>query len=187
MDYNFDIKKGPVYVKFFEGGKLNVSYNCLDKNLKTRANKVAIQFEGNEPGDDRAITYKRSTRKSASSPMSSRPRALRRVTWSAIYLPMIPELAIAMLACTRIGAIHSIVFGGFSSDALRDRIQDSKSQAARDLRRHLPRRQGRSPEGRMPTQRSSRIAPRSRSMIVVKRVGDKIKCTWTAGQRHLVG
>ena len=58
MDYNFDMKKGPIYVKFFEGGKLNVSYNCLDRHLKTRGNKVAIQFEGNEPGDDRALTYK---------------------------------------------------------------------------------------------------------------------------------
>ena len=55
MDYNFDIKKGPIYVKFFEGGKLNVSYNCLDKNLKTRGNKVAIQWEGNEPGEAKAL------------------------------------------------------------------------------------------------------------------------------------
>ncbi len=58
MDYNFDIKKGPISVKFFEGGKLNVSYNCLDKHLKTRGNKVAIQWEGNEPGEEKAFTYK---------------------------------------------------------------------------------------------------------------------------------
>ena len=58
QDYNFDIKKGPIFVKFFEGGKLNVSYNCLDKHLKTRGNKVAIQWEGNEPGEEKAYTYK---------------------------------------------------------------------------------------------------------------------------------
>ena len=57
-EYNFDIRKGPIYLKYFEGGKLNVSYNCLDKQLKTRGNKVAIQWEGNEPSEDRALTYK---------------------------------------------------------------------------------------------------------------------------------
>ena len=92
--------------------------------------------------------------RSTSSPTSSRRTASRRATGSAIYLPMIPELAIAMLACTRIGAIHCIVFGGFSSDALRDRIQDSDVKAAHHLRRHLPRRQGRSSEDQRRQRRS---------------------------------
>jgi acetyl-CoA synthetase len=70
MDYNFDIRKGPIYVKFFEGAKLNVSYNCLDRHLATKGDKVAIQWEGNEPGEQKAYTYKELMRKSASSPMS---------------------------------------------------------------------------------------------------------------------
>jgi len=128
MDYNFDIKKGPVYVKFYEGGKLNVSYNCLDKNLKTRANKIAIQFEGNEPGDDRAITYKQLHEAVCKFANVLKSQGIRKGDRVTLFLPMIPELAISMLACTRIGAIHTIVFGGFSSDALRDRIQDSEAK-----------------------------------------------------------
>jgi acetyl-CoA synthetase len=120
-DYNFDIRKGPIYLKYFEGGKLNVSYNCLDKHLKTRANKVAIQWEGNEPTESRALTYKQMHEEVCKFANVLKAQGIKKGDRVQIYLPMIPELAIAMLACTRIGAVHSIVFGGFSSDSLRDR------------------------------------------------------------------
>jgi len=175
-EYNFDIKKGPIYLKYFQGGKLNVSYNCLDKHLKTRANKVAIQWEGNEPGEDRALTYKQMHEEVCKFANVLKAQGIKKGDRVQIYLPMIPELAISMLACTRIGAIHSIVFGGFSSDSLRDRIEDSKSKLLITC------------DG---TYRGAKAIPQKdnadaaikgfdfvEKMIVVKRVGDKIKCNW---------
>ena len=128
IDYNFDIKKGPIYVKFFEGGKLNVSYNCLDKNLKTRGNKVAIQWEGNEPGEQKAFTYKMLHEEVCKFANVLKANGIKKGDRVILYMPMVPELAIAMLACTRIGAIHGIVFGGFSADALRDRIVNCEAK-----------------------------------------------------------
>jgi acetyl-CoA synthetase len=179
-DFNFDIRKGPIYLKYFEGGKLNVSYNCLDKHLKTRGNKVAIQWEGNEPGEDRALTYKQMHEEVCKFANVLKAQGIKKGDRVQIYLPMIPELAISMLACTRIGAIHSIVFGGFSSDSLRDRIEDSKSKLLVTC------------DG---TFRGAKAVPQKDSadaaiagfdfvekMIVVKRVGDKIKCQWNPGK-----
>ncbi len=177
-DYNFDIRKGPIYLKYFEGGKLNVSYNCLDKHLKTKGDKVAIQWEGNEPGEDRAITYKQMHEEVCKFANVLKSLGVKKGDRVQIYLPMIPELAISMLACTRIGAVHSIVFGGFSSDSLRDRIEDSKSKILVTC------------DG---TYRGAKAIPQKdnadaaiagfdfvEKMIVVNRVGDKIKCKWNA-------
>ncbi|MGC9324706.1 MAG: acetate--CoA ligase [Desulfomonilia bacterium] len=124
-DWSF---KDNVYVKFFEGGKLNVSYNCLDRHLATKKNKAAIIFEGNDPSDWKVFTYADMYREVNKFANVLKKYGIKKGDRVSIYLPMIPELAIAMLACTRIGAIHSIVFGGFSSDALRDRIQDCKAR-----------------------------------------------------------
>ncbi len=180
MDYNFDIKKGPIYVKFFEGGKLNVSYNCLDKNLKTRANKVAIQFEGNEPGDDRAITYKELHEQVCKFANVLKAQGIKKGDVVTLFLPMIPELAISMLACTRIGAIHSIVFGGFSSDALRDRIQDCGSKLLVSCDGSFRGAKA------VPQKDNSDAAivdcPTVQKQVIVRRVGDKIKCNWTDGR-----
>ena len=111
--------------KWFVGGKLNASYNCLDRHvLEGRGDRVAFYFEG-EPGDTRTITYSQmltEVKKTANALIELGVSAGDRV---AIYLPMIPEAAIAMLACARIGAAHSVVFGGFSADALISRIQDA--------------------------------------------------------------
>jgi acetyl-CoA synthetase len=180
MDYNFDIKKGEIYVKFFEGGKLNVSYNCLDKNLKTRANKVAIQWEGNEPGEERALTYKEMHEEVCKFANVLKGLGVKKGDRVCLYLPMIPELAISMLACTRIGAIHSIVFGGFSSDSLKDRLQDSASKI-------LVTCDGTFRGAKAVPQKDSADAavaasPSVEKIIVVKRVGDKIKCDMTAGR-----
>ena len=115
------------HARWFSGGQLNVATNCLDRHLKgPRRNKAALIWEG-EPGDRRTLTYWELARE-----VGRAANALRRLGVSkgdrvAIYLPMVPEAAIAMLACARIGAVHSVVFGGFSADALRDRIHDAQA------------------------------------------------------------
>lgn len=115
----------PPFAKWFEGGKINISYNCLDRHLKTwRKNKAAIIWEG-EPGDSRIFTYHQLHREVSKFANVLKKYDVVKGDRVCLYMPMIPELAIAMLACARIGAVHSIVFGGFSSDALRDRILDS--------------------------------------------------------------
>ena len=180
MDYNFDMKKGPVYVKFFEGGKLNVAYNCLDKHLKTRADKVAIQFEGNEPTDDLALTYKALHEKVCKFANVLKSHGVGKGDRVAIYLPMIPELAIAMLACARIGAIHCITFGGFSAEALRDRIQDSQAKLLITCdgtyrgAKAIPQKDN--------ADAAVKECPSVKSQIVVNRVGDKIKVNWDASR-----
>ena len=113
--------------RWFVGGKLNVSVNCLDRHVRTaRRNKAAIIWEG-EPGDRRTLTY--FDLLPAGEPVRQRARsrsACRKGDRVALYMPLVPELAIAMLACARIGAVHSVVFGGFSADSLRDRINDAQ-------------------------------------------------------------
>jgi len=115
----------PPYAKWFVNGKLNACYNCVDRHLNTwRKNKAAIIFEG-EPGDSRILTYWDLWREVTQFANVLRMLGVEKGDRVAIYLPMIPEAAIAMLACARIGAPHSVVFGGFSAEALRDRINDA--------------------------------------------------------------
>jgi len=116
------------FVKWFEGGKLNVSYNCLDCHLNTwRKNKAAIIWEG-EPGDSKTFTYAELYAEVCKFANVLKKFGACRGDRVCIYMPMIPELAIAMLACTRIGVIHSIIFGGFSAESIKDRIQDSEAK-----------------------------------------------------------
>lgn len=117
-----------VHAKWFEGGKLNVSYNCLDRHLKDRKTKAAIIFEGNDPNDWKVYTYFDMYREVNKFANVLKKLGVKKGDRVSIYLPMIPELAITMLACARIGAIHAIVFGGFSAEALRDRILDCGSE-----------------------------------------------------------
>ena len=113
------------FAKWFIGGKLNASFNCLDRHvIEGRGNRVAFHFEG-EPGDTRTITYSdllHEVKKAANALTQLGIKAGDRV---AIYMPMIPEAAVAMLACARVGAAHSVIFGGFSADSLLSRIQDA--------------------------------------------------------------
>ena len=114
------------HAKWFSGGKLNISVNCLDRHVRTaRRNKAAFVWEG-EPGDRRTLTYWDLYRQVCAFANVLKSLGVKRGDRVALYLPLIPELAIAMLACARIGAIHSVVFGGFSSESLRDRINDSE-------------------------------------------------------------
>src|SRR3954468_4852317 len=115
----------PPHAKWFVGGQLNVSVNCLDRHLRgARRNKAAIIWEG-EPGDRRTLTYFDLHRQVSTFANVLRSLGVTKGDRVAIYLPLIPELAVAMLACARIGAVHSVVFGGFSAESLRDRINDS--------------------------------------------------------------
>ncbi len=180
MDYNFDIKKGPIYVKFFEGGKLNVSYNCLDKHLKTRGDKVAIQWEGNEPGEEKAFTYKMLHEEVCKFANVLKANGVKKGDRVVLYMPMVPELAISVLACSRIGAVHGIVFGGFSADALRDRIVncDAKLLVVCDGTF----RGNKAVPQKATADEALTACPSIKTVIVVNRVGDKIKCDMTAGR-----
>ncbi|MDW7650173.1 MAG: acetate--CoA ligase [Bacillota bacterium] len=120
----YDLAKAEI--AWFTGGKLNVSYNCLDRHVNTwRKNKAAIIWEGDTPGESRTYTYQELHREVNRFANVLKKKGVSKGDRIAIYMPMIPQLAIAMLACTRLGVIHSIVFGGFSAEALRDRINDS--------------------------------------------------------------
>ncbi|MEM9156246.1 MAG: AMP-binding protein, partial [Cyanobacteria bacterium P01_F01_bin.33] len=116
------------FAKWFVGGKLNLSYNCLDRHLDTpRRNKAALIWEG-EPGDSRTLTYAQLHREVCQFANALKQLGVRKGDRVGIYMPMIPEAAIAMLACARIGAPHSVVFGGFSAEALRDRLVDAAAK-----------------------------------------------------------
>ncbi|MGC1199152.1 MAG: AMP-binding protein, partial [Geitlerinemataceae cyanobacterium] len=118
----------PPVAKWFVGGKINISYNCLDRHLTTwRKNKAALIWEG-EPGDSRTLTYAQLHREVCQMANVLKQLGAGIGDRVGIYMPMIPEAAIAMLACARIGAVHSVVFGGFSAEALRDRLNDGEAK-----------------------------------------------------------
>ena len=112
-------------IRWFEGARLNASYNCLDRHLATRGEQVAIIWEGDDPAVHKHITYRALHAEVCRFANVLKARGVAKGDRVSIYLPMIPEATVAMLACARIGAIHSVVFGGFSPDALKDRILDS--------------------------------------------------------------
>ncbi len=120
--YSWDAEN--VICKWFEGGKLNASYNCLDRHLSSRGNRIAIFWEGDN-GDTESYTYEQLHTEVCKFANVLRKKGIEKGDRVAIYLPMIPQLVISMLACARIGAIHNVVFAGFSADSLRDRIHDS--------------------------------------------------------------
>ncbi|XP_072097969.1 acetyl-coenzyme A synthetase, cytoplasmic isoform X2 [Mobula birostris] len=128
LDYNFDHTKGKVYVKLMEGATTNICYNLLDRNVydKKLGDKIAFYWEGNDPGDSMEITYKCLLQQVCKFANVLRAQGVKKGDRIAIYMPMIIELVVAMLACVRIGAIHSIVFAGFSSESLCERILDSR-------------------------------------------------------------
>ena len=118
----------PPFAKWFVNGKINISYNCLDRHLTTwRKNKAALIWEG-EPGDSRTLTYAQLHREVCQFANVLKQKGIQKGDRVGIYMPMIPEAAIAMLACARIGATHSVIFGGFSAEALRDRLIDAEAK-----------------------------------------------------------
>ena len=125
-DYNYAKSKGPIFIEWFSGGKTNMCYNCLDRHLETRGDQPALIWESNTPGEDKVLTYKELHAEVCKFANVLKANGIKKGDRITIYLPMVLELAIAMLACTRIGAIHSVVFGGFSAESLKDRIVDSQ-------------------------------------------------------------
>jgi acetyl-CoA synthetase len=116
-------------IRWFEGGKLNVAANCLDRHIATRGDKTAILWEGDEPGENRRVTYRQLYEESCRIANELKGRGIKKGDRVAIYMGMVPELAAAMLACARIGAMHSVIFGGFSPRSIRDRVEDSTCRA----------------------------------------------------------
>ena len=166
-----NMKEGEI--AWFLGAKLNVAQNCLDRHLQTKSEKTAIIWEGDNPNEQENISYKELHKRVSRLANGLKSRGIVKGDRVCIYLPMIPEAAIAMLACARIGAIHSVVFGGFSPQSLRDRIQDSECCAVITADEGL--RGGKS----IPLKQNSDIAveecPSVHSVIVVQRTGGEIK------------
>ena len=124
---NVKYSKDEVFIKWYEDGTLNASANCIDRHLKNKKNKIAIIWVGDDPKDTKKISYKQLHKEVSKTANALKELGIKKGDRVTIYLTMIPELAITMLACARIGAVHSIIFGGFSSDSIAGRIDDCKS------------------------------------------------------------
>lgn len=162
-----------IHINWFTGAQLNVSENCLDRHLATRGDQVAIIWEGDSPNEDRKITYKELHEEVCKFANVLKGRGVKKGDRVSIYLPMIPEAAVAMLACARIGAIHSIVFGGFSPDALRDRIQDAECGVVITSDQSM--RGGKKVPLKTNADKAIEQCPTVHTCIVVKRGGDPVK------------
>jgi acetyl-CoA synthetase len=125
---NSSYDPGHIFIKWFEDGELNVSANCIDRHLATKGDQVAILWEGDSPDQDQSITYNELHKRVCKFSNALKSQGVQKGDVVCLYMPMTPEAAVAMLACTRIGAVHSIVFGGFSPEAIAGRIVDSKSK-----------------------------------------------------------
>jgi acetyl-CoA synthetase len=176
MDYSYDADN--LAIRWFEGGKLNVSYNCLDRHLETRGDQTAIIWEGDNPEEDKHVTYRELHQEVCKLANVMKSRGVQKGDRVCIYLPMIPEAAVAMLACTRIGAVHSIVFGGFSPDSLRDRIQDSECRLIITADESM--RGGRNVPLKKNADQALSECPSIDTCIVVRRTGGDI--TWNEGR-----
>ena len=165
-----DFHKGEA--RWFEGGKLNASVNCLDRHIAERGDQVAILWEGDEPTDDAAITFSEALEAVCRLANVLRDRGVKKGDRVCIYMPMIPEAAYAMLACARIGAIHSVVFGGFSPQALRDRILDSDCQTVITADEGV--RGGRPIPLKANTDAALEACPNVHTVLVVRRTGGNI-------------
>ena len=158
-------------IEWFSGAKLNVAQNCLDRHLETRSNKVAIIWEGDEPEQHKNITYAELHNSVCKLANGLKSRGIHKGDRVCIYMPMVPEAAIAMLACARIGAIHSVVFGGFSPQSLKDRIQDSSCCAVITANEGV--RGGKPIPLKENTDQALQECPSVHSVIVVKRTDAK--------------
>ncbi|MCC6145440.1 MAG: acetate--CoA ligase [Candidatus Hydrogenedentes bacterium] len=166
--------------KWFEGGKINISYNCLDRHVGTwRKNKAAIIWEG-EPGDQETITYQELHRRVSRFANGLKKLGVSKGDRVAIYMPMIPELAVAMLACARIGAIHSIIFGGFSANAIMDRVHDAEASCI--ITADGGWRRGGVVELKKAVDEALEKCPTVKSVVVAKRTGNAV--TMQDGRDH---
>ncbi len=176
LDWSFN--QDDLHINWFKGGTLNVAYNCLDRHLDTRGDQVAIIWEGDNPNEDRKITYRQLHEEVCRFANVLKSRGVNKGDRVSLYLPMIPEAADAMLACTRIGAIHSIVFGGFSPDALKDRINDSDCRVVITSDQSM--RGGKKVPLKTNADKAIDSCPQVDTCIVVKRGGDPVH--WVDGR-----
>jgi acetyl-CoA synthetase len=165
-------------IKWFQGARLNVSYNCLDRHLEARGGQVAILWEGDDPQADKKITYRELHDQVCRFANVLKSRGVKKGDRVSIYLPMIPEIAVAMLACARIGAIHSVVFGGFSPEALKDRILDSDCRVVITADESL--RGGKRVPLKTNADRAIAQCPNVNTVVVIRRTGGQIP--WTEGR-----
>ncbi|EGW54034.1 acetate--CoA ligase [Candidatus Endoriftia persephonae] len=176
LDWSFG--EDDLHIEWFKGGKLNVSYNCLDRHLESRGDQTAILWEADDPGHDKKISYRELHADVNKFANVLKSRGVKKGDRVSIYMPMIPEAVVAMLACTRIGAVHSIVFSAFSPDALKDRILDSDCQclitADQSIRggKHLPLKKS--------ADAALANCPNVHTSIVVQHGGEAVE--WTEGR-----
>ncbi|HKK13326.1 MAG TPA: acetate--CoA ligase [Gammaproteobacteria bacterium] len=174
LDWDFH----KAHIRWFEGGKLNASYNCLDRHLDTRGDDVALLWEGDDPSVDKKITYRELYEEVCRFSNVLKAHDVKKGDRVCIYMPMIPEAVVAMLACARIGAVHSVVFGGFSPESLKDRILDSDCRvvitADEGVRggRHVPLKAN--------TDEALASCPNVHTTLVVRRTGGDVG--WTEGR-----
>ncbi len=176
LDWSFD--ENDLHINWFTGATLNVSYNCLDRHLETRGDQTAIIWEGDNPNEDRKITYKELHAEVCRFANVLKDRGVEKGDRVSLYLPMVAEAAVAMLACTRIGAVHSIVFGGFSPDALKDRINDSDCKVVITADQSM--RGGKKVPLKANADKAIASCPQVNTCIVVQRGGDPVE--WTEGR-----
>ncbi len=169
---------GDVRIRWFHDGELNACYNCVDRHLDTRADQTAIIWEGDSPNDHKHVSYSELHQNVARLANVLKARGIKKGDVVTIYMPMIPEAAYAMLACARIGAIHSVVFGGFSPDSLRDRIQDCGSNCVITADEGL--RGGRKVPLKANTDAAVEQCTGVDTVVVVRRTGGAIK--WVDGR-----
>ena len=170
--------KPDVHIKWYADGTLNASANCLDRHLKTRGDQTAIIWEGDDPDDAKHITYKDLHEQVCRFANALKARGIKKGDRVTIYMPMVPEAAVAMLACTRIGAIHSVVFGGFSPDALAGRIQDCQSNCVITADEGV--RGGRVIPLKANTDKALQSCPECTTCFVIQRTGEQI--SWQEGR-----
>ncbi|MGY9013483.1 MAG: acetate--CoA ligase, partial [Rhodobacterales bacterium] len=170
--------EGDVTIRWFEGAKLNVAANCIDRHLATRGDQTAITWEGDDPADSKHITYTKLHEHVSRFGNVLKAQGVKKGDRVTLYLPMIPEAAYAMLACARIGAVHSVVFGGFSPDALADRIHGCDSNCVITADEGL--RGGKTVPLKANTDKALERCPSVKSVVVVKRTGGETG--WVEGR-----
>src|SRR3569833_1291917 len=169
-----------LHIKWFEDGALNVAANCIDRHLEKRGNKTAIIWEGDDPKDSKHITYRQLHEEVCRFANVLKRRGVKKGDRVTIYMPMIPEAASAMLACARLGAVHSVVFGGFAPDSLAGRILDCKSTVVITADEGL--RGGRIVPLKANVDEALEQCPEVTTVIVVARTGNN--ATLKAGRAH---
>ena len=186
QEYNFDLNKGTIDIKWFLGAETNICYNAVDRHLEDKGDQVALLWEGNDVGEDGQLTYRELHEQVCKFANVLKARGVKKGDPVAIYMPMVLELSVACLACARIGAIHSVVFGGFSADSLSDRILDSKCRVLITAdgvfrgEKIIDLKQVADDAIKLCSDQGFTVE----ECIVYQRLGDKVEVAWNEGHDH---